>query len=80
MGGTGKPAPTISADPKAMTRDLVFALYRLTCRALTGSPEALCSRAYRNRHHPLCALFVALVTEAHARASHDFWNPESKKP
>jgi hypothetical protein len=53
--------------------DRITLLYHVTLRFLTGSPEALCSRAWRHKHQYSSRFLILLVGEKHCRESHVWW-------
>ncbi|MEL6549687.1 MAG: hypothetical protein AAFQ54_05500 [Pseudomonadota bacterium] len=48
-------------------------LYHLTLRYMTGSPEALCSRAWRTKDRLASRLLIMLVGQKHCQHSHGWW-------
>lgn len=53
--------------------DYVTRIYHLTLWFLTGSPEALCSRAWRNKERLSSRMLIWLVGHKHCETSHGWW-------
>jgi len=53
--------------------DRITAIYHSALRYMTGSPEALCSRAWRNKDRAASRALIWIVGQKHCQDSYGWW-------